>query len=99
MTLLDGARNHGSRRGSTASTSRWCTIPDLERDVRRLRRWFPDADLVVFGHSHIPMELSEEGIGLLNPGSPTWKRRQDAPTFAVVKLRERAIDVRIVEVP
>ena len=64
----------------------------------RLRRWFPAADLVVFGHSHIPMDLSEEGIRLLNPGSPTWKRRQDAPTFAVVTVRERDIDARIVEV-
>ena len=64
----------------------------------RLRRWFPAADLVVFGHSHIPMDLSEQGIRLLNPGSPTWKRRQDAPTFAVVTLRERDIDARIAEV-
>jgi hypothetical protein len=56
------------------------------------------ADLVVFGHSHIPMDLSEEGIRLLNPGSPTWKRRQEAPTFAVVTVRGRAIDARIVEV-
>ena len=64
----------------------------------RLRRWFPTADLVVFGHSHIPMSLSEDGIKLLNPGSPTWKRRQDAPTLAVVTVRERDIDARIVEV-
>jgi uncharacterized protein len=64
----------------------------------RLRRWFPAADLVVFGHSHIPMDLSEEGIRLLNPGSPTWKRRQEAPTFAVVAVRGRDIEARIVEV-
>jgi putative phosphoesterase len=64
--------------------------------ARRLRRWFPEADLVVFGHSHIPMDVTEEGIRLLNPGSPTWKRRQDAPTFAVVVLRDGAIDARIV---
>lgn len=67
--------------------------------VGRLRRWFPKADLVVFGHSHIPMDLSEDGIRLLNPGSPTWKRRQDAPTFALVTVRERTIEARIVEVP
>jgi uncharacterized protein len=63
----------------------------------RLRRWFPAADLVVFGHSHIPMDVSEEGIRLVNPGSPTWKRRQEAPTFAVVTVRGRDIDARIVE--
>ena len=74
-------------------------IPVLEGDApARLRRWFPAADLVVFGHSHIPMSLLEDGIKLLNPGSPTWKRRQDAPTFAVVTVRERDIDARIVEV-
>jgi uncharacterized protein len=66
--------------------------------ARRLRRWFPEADLVVFGHSHIPMDVTEEGIRVLNPGSPTWKRRQDAPTFAVVVLRDGAIDARIVRV-
>jgi putative phosphoesterase len=66
--------------------------------ARRLRRWFPEADLVVFGHSHIPMDLTEDGLRLLNPGSPTWKRRQDAPTFAVVILRDRGIDARIVQV-
>jgi uncharacterized protein len=65
---------------------------------RRLRRWFPEADLVVFGHSHIPMDITEEGIRLLNPGSPTWKRRQEAPTFAVVIVREGAIDARMVQV-
>jgi putative phosphoesterase len=66
--------------------------------ARRLRRWFPQADLVVFGHSHIPMDVAAEGIRMLNPGSPTWKRRQDAPTFAVVVLRDGAIDARIVRV-
>jgi predicted phosphodiesterase len=44
------------------------------------------------------MDLSEEGIRLLNPGSPTWKRRQESPTFAVVTVRGRDIEARIVEV-
>lgn len=65
--------------------------------ARRLRRWFPDADVVVFGHSHIPMDIAEAGIRMLNPGSPTWKRRQDAPTFAVVTVREGDISARIVQ--
>jgi putative phosphoesterase len=52
----------------------------------RLRRRFPDADLVVFGHSHIP--LYEEGLGLaiLNPGSPTDKRRQPQGTMAIIQV-------------
>ena len=47
---------------------------------RRMRRRFPHADLVVFGHSHIPMDLEEDGVRLFNPGSPTWRRRQPTPT-------------------
>jgi uncharacterized protein len=55
--------------------------------ARRLHRLFPDADLVVFGHSHIPWD--EEGVGgqrLLNPGSPTQRRRQPVATLARVEL-------------
>lgn len=63
---------------------------------RRLRRRFPDASLVVFGHSHIPIDAEFDGLRLLNPGSPTWKRRQPAPTYAVVEVTEGHIDARIV---
>jgi putative phosphoesterase len=66
--------------------------------ARRLRRWFPEADLVVFGHSHIPMDISEEGIRLLNPGSPTWKRRQEEPTFSVMTVNGGGIRTRTVPV-
>jgi putative phosphoesterase len=48
----------------------------------RMRRRYPDADVVVFGHSHLP--LDEEGVGgqrLFNPGSSTWKRL--APTHTI----------------
>ena len=53
--------------------------------AKRLRRTFPDADLVIFGHSHLP--CNEEGVDgqrLFNPGSPTWKRL--APTHTVGRL-------------
>ncbi|GAA3602782.1 YfcE family phosphodiesterase [Marihabitans asiaticum] len=43
---------------------------------RRMRRRFPSADLVVYGHSHIPMDVVDDGAHLFNPGSPTDKRRQ-----------------------
>jgi putative phosphoesterase len=50
----------------------------------RLRRMFPTADLVVFGHSHIPWDdVGLDGQRLLNPGSPTQRRGQPYPTFAV----------------
>ena len=48
---------------------------------RRLKRWFPEADLVVFGHSHIPWDEVHEGQRALNPGSPTDRRRQPRGTM------------------
>lgn len=48
---------------------------------RRLRRLFPDADLVVFGHSHIPWDEVTDGQRAFNPGSPTDKRRQPRGTI------------------
>lgn len=42
----------------------------------RLRARFPGASLVVFGHSHIPMDVAEGDLRIFNPGSPTDKRRQ-----------------------
>ncbi len=48
----------------------------------RLRRWFPDADVVVFGHSHLPWhEVDPGGQHHINPGSPTERRM--APTHTV----------------
>jgi hypothetical protein len=48
----------------------------------RLHRRFPTADLVVFGHSHIPIDAPGlDGQRLFNPGSPTERRRQPAHTY------------------
>jgi len=63
---------------------------------RRMRKRFPQADLVVFGHSHIPIDAEHEGLRLLNPGSPTWKRRQRAPTYATADIEDGLILTRIV---
>lgn len=47
---------------------------------RRCAREYPDVDVLVFGHSHIPWDsTADTGLRLLNPGSPTDRRRQ--PTF------------------
>jgi putative phosphoesterase len=51
---------------------------------KRLARRFPDGRAVVFGHSHIPFLEDEDGFLLLNPGSPTDKRRQPEYTFALL---------------
>ena len=52
----------------------------------RMRRRFPGARVVVFGHSHIPWLEEEEGLLLLNPGSPTDRRRQPEHTFALLRV-------------
>lgn len=58
----------------------------------RLRRRFPDAELVVFGHSHIPvLAEGEDGQLLCNPGSPTQRRRQRHHTVAALDLEGGAI--------
>jgi uncharacterized protein len=41
----------------------------------RLRRRFPGADAVIFGHSHLPLHEEEGGFQIFNPGSPTERRR------------------------
>ncbi len=51
------------------------------REIRSVAR-FPDVDLLVFGHSHIPWDTTApNGLRLLNPGSPTDRRRQPHGTF------------------
>ena len=52
----------------------------------RMRRRFPGARIVVFGHSHIPWIEDEGGLMLLNPGSPTDRRRAPDHTFALLRV-------------
>jgi uncharacterized protein len=56
-----------------------------EGRLGRMRRRFPDADAVVFGHSHLPLLEEEEGFQIFNPGSPTERRR--APRHSMGLLR------------
>lgn len=58
---------------------------------RRLRRRFPAADLVVFGHSHIPWHEVTDGQLAFNPGSPTDKRRQPQATMGELVLDDGAL--------
>jgi uncharacterized protein len=58
----------------------------------RLRRRFPNAAIVVFGHSHVPFDA--EGVAgqrLFNPGSPTERRSQPRCTAGVLELADGAI--------
>ena len=56
--------------------------------ARRLRRRFPGAELVVFGHSHIPLDLTADGVRIFNPGSPTDRRRQPRGTMGLLRVED-----------
>jgi hypothetical protein len=54
--------------------------------LTRLRKRFPDAAAVIFGHSHIPLlERAPDGFQILNPGSPTERRRAPHHTMAMAR--------------
>jgi putative phosphoesterase len=54
---------------------------------RRCTQRFPDVDVLVFGHSHIPWDTTaDSGLRLLNPGSPTDRRRQPHGTFLTAEV-------------
>jgi uncharacterized protein len=54
--------------------------------LARMRRAFPRADLVVFGHSHIPLDQAGYGLRIFNPGSPTDRRRQPHGTLGLLRI-------------
>jgi putative phosphoesterase len=54
---------------------------------RRCAARFPDRDLLIFGHSHIPWDtVAPGGLRLLNPGSPTDRRRQPHATYLTAEI-------------
>ena len=61
----------------------------------RMRRRFPEARIVVFGHSHVPWLEDEDGLMLLNPGSPTDRRRQPDHTFALLRVEDGEVAAEI----
>jgi putative phosphoesterase len=69
------------------------------RRTARMSRRFPGAELVVFGHSHIPMDETGDGVRIFNPGSPTDRRRQPHGTIGLLDIEGgRLIEARIVPV-
>ena len=61
----------------------------------RLRRMFPHARVVVFGHSHMPENEDRDGLLLFNPGSPTWKRRAPFPSMGILWIENGEIEGEI----
>jgi len=68
-----------------------------ERREQRCAARFPDCDVLVFGHSHIPWDsAAANGLRLLNPGSPTDRRSQPYATFMTAEVRAGALaDVQL----
>ena len=68
--------------------------PQRGREARLAAR-FPDCELVVYGHTHIP-ELTRHGtLTLLNPGSPTERRRGPYHAMGIVTVGESGLDTNI----
>jgi putative phosphoesterase len=67
--------------------------------LERMRRRFPDADAVVFGHSHIPLhEHDFDGaFQIFNPGSPTDRRRQPRHTMGLCRAERGDLGFQIVD--
>ncbi len=58
----------------------------------RMSRCYPDCDVLVFGHSHIPWDsTTTTGLRLLNPGSPTDRRRQPFCTYMTATAAENTL--------
>ncbi|HEX2049104.1 MAG TPA: metallophosphoesterase family protein [Actinomycetota bacterium] len=61
----------------------------------RLRARFPGARVVVFGHSHQPVNEDDDGLLLLNPGSPTWPRRAPFPSMAILWIDDGDVEAEV----
>lgn len=61
----------------------------------RMRKRFPDARVVVFGHSHMPFNEDKDGLLLFNPGSPTWKRRAPFPSMGLLWIEKGDVEGEI----
>lgn len=66
--------------------------------LERMRRRFPAADAVVFGHSHLPLhERAPDGFQIFNPGSPTERRRAPRHTMGLLEVAGGELAFRHVE--
>ena len=59
-------------------------------------RAFPDADAVVFGHSHQPLIEAADGFQIFNPGSPTERRRSPHHTMGLARIENGGVAFELV---
>lgn len=69
----------------------------LERAYNTFRDY--DLDLIIFGHSHIPIKKTVNGLLLFNPGSPTVKRGQKYHSLGILTIQADSFDIRHVYFP
>lgn len=62
----------------------------------RLREAFPDADAVVFGHTHMPEHRADAGFAIFNPGSPTERRRAPNHTMGLATIEAGRLSFELV---
>ena len=62
--------------------------------LARMRRRFPDADAVIFGHSHLPLYEEAGGFQIFNPGSPTERRRAPKHSFGIAEAESGSLAFR-----
>jgi putative phosphoesterase len=65
----------------------------------RLRARFPDCDAVIYGHTHLPEVTRQGSTWILNPGSPTERRRAPSRTMIVIEAGDGRLEPRLVELP
>ena len=71
-----------------AASSGWPATTTARREAR-CSAAYADVDVLVFGHSHIPWDTTTAtGLRLLNPGSPTDRRRQPACTYMTAEVAD-----------
>ena len=67
--------------------------------LRRLSRFFPLTNAVVFGHTHMPEhEVGPDGFQIFNPGSPTERRRAPVHTMGIGTVHQGAVEFELLVV-
>lgn len=61
----------------------------------RMRERFPTARVVVFGHSHMPVNEDADGLLLFNPGSPTWPRKAPFKSMGLLWIEDGSVEGEI----
>jgi uncharacterized protein len=72
--------------------------PSVGRE-ERLSSWFPGCDAVIYGHTHVPQVEQHRGAWILNPGSPTERRRAPQRSMLVLEIAGTRLEPRLIALP